>query len=96
MVVSLIQFIIYLPDATNLKEKRRVVQSLKRRLQTKFKLSVAEVDLHESCTYAQIGVALVSNSKKYGDKIIRKVLDFVEQEVPGRIQDVETHTEFYS
>jgi len=96
MVVSMVQFIIHLPDASNLKEKRRVVQSLKRRLQIKFRLSVAEVDLHDSYTYAQIGAALVSNSKKHGDTIIQKVIDFVEQEVPGRIQDVETHTEFYS
>jgi len=96
MVVSLVQFIIYLPDATNLKEKRRVVQSLKRRLQIKFRISAAEVDLHQSYTYAQIGAALVSNSKKHGDRVIQKVIDFVEQEVPGRIQDIETHTEFYS
>ncbi len=95
MVVSLIQFIIHLPDATNLKEKRRTVQSLKRRLQVKFKLSVAEVDLHESYTYAQIGAALVSNSKKYGDGVIQKVITFTEQEIPGRIQDVQTHTEYY-
>ena len=96
MVVSLVQFIIHLPDATNLKEKRRVVQSIKQRLQTKFRLSVAEVDLHESCSYSQIGAALVSNSKKHGDKVMQKVIDFVEQEVPGRIQNVETHTEFSS
>lgn len=96
MVVSMVQFIIHLPDATNLKEKRRVVQSVKQRLQTKFKLSVAEVDLHESCSYAQIGAALVSNSKKHGDVVMQKVIDFVEQVVPGRVQDVETHTEFYS
>ncbi len=96
MVVSLIQFIIYLPDADSLKEKRRVVQSLKQRLHTKFKLSAAEVDLHESITFAQLGAALVSNSKKYGDEVIQKAIVFVEQEVPGRVQDIVTHTEFYS
>lgn len=95
MVVSLVQFIIHLPDATNLKEKRRTVQSLKQRLQGKFKVSVAEVDLHESCTFAQIGAALVSNSKKYGDGVIQKVIAFAEMEVPGRIQDIQTHTEIY-
>ena len=96
MVVSLIQFIIYLHDATNLKEKRRVVQSIKQRLHTKFKLSAAEVDLHQSTTFAQLGAALVSNSKKHGDEVIQKVILFVEQEVPGRVQDIVTHTEFYS
>lgn len=96
MVVSLVQFIIHLPDSTNIKEKRRVVQSLKERLQNRFKLSAAEVDLHNAVTYAQIGAALVSNSKKHGDSVMQKAISFVEDEVPGRVQDVSTHTEYYS
>ena len=95
MVVSMVQFIINMPDAENLKEKRSTVQSLTKRLQNKFKLSAAEVDLQESITYSQIGAALVSNSKKYGDEVIQKAIDFVEDEVPGRIYDISTHTEFY-
>ncbi len=96
MVVSLVQFIIYIPDSTNIKEKRRVVQSLKERLQNRYKLSAAEVDLHDAVTYAQLGAALVSNSKKHGDSVMQKVITFVEDEVPGRLQDVSTHTEYYS
>ena len=95
MVVSLIQIIIHLPDATSLKEKRSTVQSLTRRLQNKYRLTVAEVDLHESIGYAQIGAALVSNSKKHGDRVMQKVITFVEDEVPGSLYDVSTHTEVY-
>ena len=95
MVVSLVQFIIHLPDADTLKEKRRVVQSIKRKITVKFKISAAEVDLHGSYTYSQIGAALVSNSKKHGDQVIQKLIAFVEDEIPGRVQDVQTHTEFY-
>ncbi len=95
MVVSLVQFIIHLPDATNLKEKRQTVQSLTKRMQNKFKLTAAEVDLQESIAYSQIGAALVSNSKKYGDEVVQKLINFVEDEIPGRIYDISTHTEFY-
>ena len=47
MVVSMLQFIIELPEACSIKDKRRVIKSLKDRLQRKFKLSVSEVDLQE-------------------------------------------------
>lgn len=95
MVVSLVQFIIHMPDATSLKEKRQTVQSLTRRLQNKYKVTAAEVDLLESICYSQVGAALVSNSKKYGDQVVQKIIRFVEDEVPGQIYDISTHTEFY-
>ncbi len=95
MVVSLVQFIIHMPDATSLKEKRQTVQSLTRRLQNKYKVTAAEVDLQESIGYSQVGAALVSNSKKYGDQVVQKIIRFVEDEVPGQIYDISTHTEFY-
>jgi uncharacterized protein len=95
MVVSLVQFIIQLPESTNLKDKRRVVHSLTKKLQTRFHLSAAEVDLLESTGYCQIGAALVSNSKRYGDTVMQKVIAFVEDDIPGRIHDVSTHTEYY-
>ena len=96
MVVSMIQFIIELPDVTSLKEKRRVVQSLKQRLQNKFKLSAAEVDLHNSLGFCQIGAALVTNSKTHGEGVMQKVVLFVEDQIPGRIRDIAIHSENYS
>lgn len=95
MVVSLIQFIIHMPEATSLKEKRQTVQSLTRRMQNKYKVTAAEVDLLDSIGYSQIGGALVSNSRKYGDQVMQKIIDFVEDEVPGQVYDVSTHTEYY-
>ena len=95
MVVSMIQFIIELPDVVSIKEKRRIVKSLKDKLQVKFKISAAEVDLHESLSFSQIGAAVVSNSRKYGESIMNKVLRFVEDEVPGRLQNVQIVSEHY-
>jgi uncharacterized protein YlxP (DUF503 family) len=57
----MLQFIIELPESTSLKEKRHVVNSLKHRMIRRYKVSAAEVDLHQSLAFAQIGVAVVSN-----------------------------------
>ena len=95
MVVSMLKFIIELPESYSLKDKRRVVRSLKDRLMKKYKLSVSEIDLHNSLSYAQLGAALVSNSRTYGESVLHKAVDLIEQEGIGRLHDYSILSEFY-
>ena len=95
MVVSILHFVLDLPDIGSLKEKRQIVQSVKSRLQNKFKISVAEVDLQDSWRFAEIGAAVISNSKQYGESVLHKALQFAENFVPGRIRDTSIFSEFY-
>jgi uncharacterized protein YlxP (DUF503 family) len=95
MIVSMFQFILEIPGSASLKDKRRVIKSLKDRIQSKFKVSVAEVDLQSSIKFAQIGVALVSNSKRYGESVMQKILSFVEENTPGRMIDAKIMTEHF-
>jgi len=89
----MIQMIFEIPDAGSLKEKRRIVRSVKDKLQRRFHLSAAEVDLQDSITFAQIGGALVSNSKVFGESVLQKAFTMIENEVPVRIQDISIHSE---
>ncbi len=93
MIVSMIQFIIELPEASSLKDKRQIVRSVRDKFQKKFRMSAAEVDLHDSVAFAQIGGAFVSNSKDFGEAVLRKAFSMVEDELPVRIQDVAIHSE---
>ena len=95
MVVSMIRLTIELPDMTSIKEKRKVILSLRDRVVRRYRVSMSEVDLHNSLTFAELGAALVSNSREHGEKVMNKILKFVEDEAPGRVQDVEIHTEFH-
>jgi len=95
MVVSMIQLLIELPPIESIKEKRRIVSSLKEKLYQKFRLSVAEVDLLDSLRYAQIGAALVSNSKRFGESVMHKALSLVESQAEGRLESAEIFTETY-
>mgnify|MGYP000013983760 CR=1 FL=1 len=45
MVVSMIQVILELPDVTSIKEKRRIVKSLREKLISRYRITAAEVDL---------------------------------------------------
>jgi uncharacterized protein YlxP (DUF503 family) len=77
-----------IPDIGNIKEKRRIIRSVKDKLQRRFNMSVAEVDLQDSLSFAQIGGALVSNSRSFGESVLHKAFQIIERDVPVRIQDM--------
>jgi uncharacterized protein YlxP (DUF503 family) len=89
----MIQLLIQLDDVTSIKEKRRAVKSLKDKLISRYRISVAEVDLQDSLSFTQLGAAIVSNSKTHGEKVMQKVLHFAEEECLGRIQDAQIMSE---
>ena len=93
MIVSMIQFIVEIPEVDNIKEKRRIIRSIKDKLRHRFNMSVAEVDLQNSLSFAQIGGALVSNSRSFGETVLQKAFQMVERNLPVRIQDMSIHSE---
>jgi len=93
MIVSMIQIIFEIPDIANIKEKRRVIKSVLEKMKKRYHLSAAEVDLNDSLSFAQIGGAIVSNSKTFGETVLRKAFDMLEKETHVRIQDIKIHSE---
>ena len=93
MVVSMIQIIFEIPDALNIKEKRRIIKSVIEKMRRRFQMSAAEIDLQDSLSFAQIGGALVSNSRTFGETVLRKAFNMIEKETPVRIQDISIHSE---
>jgi uncharacterized protein YlxP (DUF503 family) len=69
-----------LSGVNSLKEKRRVLKPLLARLQSRFNISVAEVDHNDSLRRAQLGVAVVSNDKIYVDQVIAKIVRIIDSE----------------
>jgi uncharacterized protein YlxP (DUF503 family) len=95
MVVSMIQFRLALPPLESIKEKRRIVASIKEKLANRFHLSVAEVDLQDSLRLAQLGAAVVSNSRSFGESVMHKALTFVEKNCDGVLEDAQVFSETY-
>jgi uncharacterized protein YlxP (DUF503 family) len=89
----MIQLIFELPEVDSIKEKRRIIRSVKDKLQHRFHMSAAEIDLQNSLSFAQIGGALVSNSKAFGESVLHKAFEMIENEMPVRIQDISIHSE---
>ena len=95
LVVSILHLALDLDYVDSLKEKRSVVKSLKDRIQQRFKISVAEVDNHDSLARASIAAAVVSNSRSHGETVLAKVLHFAEENADARVADVSIFSECY-
>lgn len=70
MFVGVLRLHLAIVDARSLKDKRRVVRSLKDRLTSKLRLSVAEVGELDHPKYAWLGVAVVSNEAAHADSVL--------------------------
>lgn len=91
MLVGTAQFEFLIPGVGSLKEKRFVLKSIKTRLQNKFNISVAEVDHHDKWQRACLGVACVSNERRFLDETLNKVMNLLLDE--NRIELIDQYIE---
>lgn len=75
MVIGVLQVELTIPDAQSLKEKRRVVTSLKDRLHREHQVSVAEVGRQDDCEVAVLGIALASSDAAHCQSTLDGVLN---------------------
>lgn len=78
MVIGLLTMDIYIPMASSLKEKRSVVKSIVEQCKNKFNVSIAEVDKNDLWKNSTIGVVTISNERVYVNRLLLKVLNYVE------------------
>jgi hypothetical protein len=76
MMVGTLKMVILLRQAQSLKDKRRVVKSLKDHVRNKFSVAVAEVDALDRVQQAVIGVAVVGNERRFVESVLTNVANF--------------------
>ena len=87
MTVGVLQIELTVPDAFSLKDKRRVVKSLKDRIAHGHNVSIAEVGALDEHRRAILGVAMVSNDSRYVEGALSKLVDFVKAVPQVSLQD---------
>lgn len=92
MVLGILQFDLVIPGSESLKDKRRVVRSLKDRLHREHMVSIAEVGLQDTLNVARLGLALVgSEGAHIGqtlDKIVSKLTTLPDAQLGGMSRQV--------
>jgi uncharacterized protein len=75
MIVGSLRVRLLVRESRSLKDKRRVVRSIKDRLRNRFNISIAEVEAQEHRQLAVLGMAMVSNEASH----LRSVFDEIVQ-----------------
>ncbi len=93
MNVGVAKITLRLAGSFSLKDKRRVVNSVRDRVRSKFNVAVAEVDQNDAWQTAVIGVTCVSNNVRHADQMLDNVLAFIESDRPdAEVIDCEMET----
>ena len=78
-----------IPGSSSLKDKRRVVKSIKERLKTRYNISIAEVGALEKRQRAELGIACIGSDQPRINSILTKVLDKIRSDPRISVIDIE-------
>ena len=87
MTVGLLQLELAIPASRSLKDKRRVLKSIKDRIRSKFNVSIAEIDDLDVWDRSVVAVCCVSNDVRLCNQILSKVVNLVESNHEGELRD---------
>ena len=77
MIVGVLKIELAIFDARTLKDKRRVIASLKQKLRNRFNVSVAEVGYLDTPKRCRLGVSVVSRESRTAHSQLDQVVDLV-------------------
>jgi len=94
MVVGILEVRGVVRHSHSLKEKRKVVKSVKDLLAGRFNISVAEVDYLDSHQQVGLGISLVGTDRRFVDSCLAQVMNFIRMSPTLELVDYEI--DFYS
>lgn len=78
MIIGACSLKLMIFESNSLKDKRQVIKSIIGRIQERFNVSIAEVDLNQSWQTSVIGVVCVTNDGKHANQILSNVIKFID------------------
>jgi len=90
MVVGVCTLVLHLPFSQSLKDKRKVIKSLKDRLRGRHNISLMEVDAQDLWQRAVLGIAAVGDGRTPLEGLFARILAEVESQIPGEVVSHET------
>lgn len=80
MVVGVATVTLMLPQASSLKDRRRVVKSVIGRVRTRYNVAIADVDGHEVWSGVTLGIVCVSTESGHAHAMLERVVRAIEHE----------------
>lgn len=76
MTIGLLHIDLLIPGSRSLKEKRRVLNSLKQLLRNRYNCSVAEIDDKDRWARARLAVCVVSDASTHANAQLNEIVRF--------------------
>ena len=89
MIVGVLRVRLGVFEAHTLKDKRRVIKSLKDRIGARHNVSIAEVDDLDHCQSATFGLAMVANETRFVESALSKIVDEIRAEPRASLLEYE-------
>ncbi|MBM3248271.1 MAG: DUF503 domain-containing protein [Candidatus Omnitrophica bacterium] len=77
MTIGLLQLIIKIPGSNSLKEKRRVLHSLRDKLRDKYNISITEIEDQDKWQKSTLAIAKVDQERKMIDTSFGNIVDYI-------------------
>jgi len=90
MHIALLQAVIDIPGSNSLKDKRRVVKSLKDSTVSRMNVSVAEVGQHDIWNRAELAFVTVAAEKNVVEKRLSQIIERLENGKDWLLLEVKT------
>ncbi len=87
MVVAVVTWELHLNGCQSLKDKRRIMKSLKDRLHNRFNVSVAETNHQDRWQRAELSCCVVATDRQHAESVLGAADNLVEHEPLARIID---------
>lgn len=88
MQIGVLQFEVLVDDSRSLKDKRRVIRSLKDRLRRKYNVSIAEVGSLDKWNIADMALVAVSRDGAHLGAVLNRVTDDLHSLRDGRLGEL--------
>ncbi len=79
MFVGIGRVEIFLPGLNSLKSKRRIINSIKGKIRSKFNVGISEIDFLDKWQRASIGIVGVSNDSKFLQSSLNKIVNQIKE-----------------
>ncbi len=79
MFVGISKVEIFLPGLNSLKSKRRIINSIKGKIRSKFNVGISEIDYLDKWQRSLIGIVAVSNDSKFLQSSLNKIVNQIKE-----------------
>lgn len=76
-IIGVLNVRLVMRSAGTLKDKRRIIKSLKDRIKNNFNVSVAEIGSLDHCQYSKLGIAMVGNDNRYINSVLSNIVNMI-------------------